>query len=130
MNLEEAIAAEEAMPPGPYQVQAYLLAPLSREDLGELKLRLIESGVILKGLYQKGSVLTVKVVNPEPIEDGIAVFWLIPVAGILATTVGGWFVTKYFVDKTEEGLSKIAAVIIPASLILAGGLVLYGLAKD
>lgn len=112
----DALAIEESLDPGPYVIKCQLEAPLSAGELALIKERLVDSGVILNSISQKGSVLTLNLIKPEPIDEGIAIFPFIAAIAILATLVIGIY--------SIYALPRILSALVPLTVILVGGYVI------
>lgn len=113
-NFNEALALEENLPPGPYEIKALLQAPLSPQEINELRAQLINAGVSLTSLSQNGPFLFIKAVKPEPVE-GIAI---LPFVAAIAI-VGGLAITAYSIHE----LPRIIDAFVPLTLIIMLGIV-------
>lgn len=117
LDYEEALQIERDLPPGPYQINCQLQAPLSRSELAGLREKMEDSGVLLTSLTQKGSVLIVKAVKPGPVGEGIS---FIPVFVAAIAILGGLAITFYSIMT----LPRIIDALIPVTCICIVGWVL------
>jgi len=115
LGYDDALALENTMPPGPYEIRCFLQAPLSQYEIQEIRSRLKESGVILTKISQNGSILSVKALKPEPIQGGIAILPFVAAIGIL----GGLAISAYAIF----ALPKIIDAMVPITLIIVLGYV-------
>ena len=94
VNIQEAIAEEQSLPPGLYEVRLSIISPLSQEELDDLHAYFLDRGVDIKGCLQqriKGLYQIRIKYQKHPLSEGIAqaslLIPLIPVF-LLAVLVG------------------------------------------
>src|SRR4030042_2268745 len=114
LSYEEAIATEEALPAGPYEVKAYLQAPLSKVEMNQIHANLVNAGVQLIGISQSGGVLSIKAVKQAP-SEGVGLRPVI-IIGVLGIAAAGYYIFQ--LPKILDSLSKI---IVQIGLVLLGG---------
>lgn len=125
MDYTEALAMENSLPPGPYEVRAFLDSPLTGEELSQLRNSMNEAGVDLINISQNGNILSIRAYKPEP-PEGISFVFTIPIFVATIGLLGGLAITFY----TVAMLPRILDAVIPLTVISFGGLILYQVIKN
>lgn len=135
-NVQEAIAAENCLEPGVYEIRVYTNDRLSNEDLSALRLSLKESGAAIKKVYQNyeqyphdpgygyevqpGYYVGVQYVVPPLASNGIqalpiAIIPLIALFGILSISGIGIFK----IGDITDNIGKLLLITLGGAIALA-----------
>ena len=123
VDINSAIAQEQALPPGNYEIRFYTTDPVSSQDIADTKTYLKSEGVDVRQVYQKKSnglyYLGVKYVKHQPTENiaflPLAVIPLIAF-GFVSVLVG---VGIFKLDTITNNIGKILLITFGGTIVLA-----------
>lgn len=121
--VQEAMAEEQSLPPGAYEIRFYTPNPVTQEVLFSIADTLVDSGVDVKGVHQAKSdglwYVGVRYIK-HPASEGISA---LPVAvipliafGFIATLIG---IGIFKVRDIAKSLGLLAIIILGGSIALA-----------
>jgi len=122
LDYSEALATENNLPPGPYEIRCFLEYPLTRAEIRELELSLIEAGVDLISISQRGTMLLIRAVKPAEPPEGISFLPALIATPFVAAIgiLGGLAITAYIIHE----LPRVLDAMIPITVILVVGYVI------
>jgi hypothetical protein len=117
-NVEEAIEAEQSLPPGIYEVRIYTSEQPSVRDIEVIESRLASEGIDVRHVYIGGGFIAVQYARHE-VASGISFAWLAILPLIIpALTIGVISLGIFKIGDISENLGKLVLITGGVLIIL------------